>query len=153
MRKLSESTWNDIRKQSAGKQERLEDNIDFMDGWEFYRYLKDHYKLTTNDDISYNHSAKLLNVCVFENQPFVKKYFQYYINSQIYTDFPEEDAVPSDNCYILKAIKKQFDTIYKFGYNIIEPKDPSKKVTNSFFLELLDFTLDTITGPTRITKI
>ena len=143
MKKLSESTWNDIRKQSAGKQERMEDSINNMDIRQFYDYLKDNYKcIYSEDDIStYMFDILTIRICLYQVESSHYRHI-YYDGNEIDTN---HDVPSTIGC--LKEME-EICTIKTKDRNSINiyPKDGSK-ITNKFFIEVLDFLLERIDTP------
>ena len=109
MRKLSkidESVWGDLRKRSSGEVIRREDDVDFMDGPEFFHYLKNNYKCKDESTIVLNGPTSIIDIRLFEDKPFIYKYLQYYFESkQIVTDLPLSST--NKNSYILEKLSEQ----------------------------------------------
>ena len=151
---IEESVWGDLRKKSLGQEERLEDNVDLMEGPEFFEYLKKNYKYNTEDTIAYNKSNNFINIRLFESKPFIYKYLQYKIHlNEIVTDLPT-DKMSKDSYILLNmANENKFDVVYVAGFHKIYPSNG--EVTNRFFLEVLDYIIDQVAeiGPKEIDKL
>ena len=150
---IEESAWGEMRKRSAGRQTRKEDDIDvnLLDKSEFFDYLRCHYKCKDESTIMFNNSTSVIDIKLFEDKPFIYKYLQYYFETkQIVTDLPLSST--NKNSYILEKLKEQFHVVYNAGFHQIFPKEEID-VTNKFFIEVLDYTIDTINGPKEIEKL
>ena len=148
MRKLSESIWNDIRRQSAGTHKRVEDNVDNLDLYGFCDYLKKHYNCHKDDDIHIvyimtkepnTNNTPLLDVRLFEC--LGSMYYLYYdgSNAAIYNS-----TIDILNCR--NTLRRTFTTIKDKKSTCIDPKDFDKSTTNTFFMEILDFFLDQVSN-------
>ena len=148
MRKLSESVWGDLRKKSLGQEERIEDSINDMNLGQFCNYLKDTYKcIDRQSDINVNVFITMFDhifticICLYVDESGYYRYI-YYDGNGIDT----QDDVPSTiGCL------KEMEEIYTIKTRVrdsinIYPKDESK-ITNKFFIEVLDFLLDRIDTP------
>ena len=51
---LNESVWMDIHKRSNNDVDRKEEDVNLLDGLEFYKYLVDRYKIVTDKIPSYD---------------------------------------------------------------------------------------------------
>ena len=155
MRKLSESVWMDIHKQSAGDTERREDNINLLNIDGFCEYLNSNYK-----------GAGQKNIVVrnFGDGPTIVLYFcedesdyircLYYDGKSIYTQL---DVFQVMGC--LPELEQKYKTHIETNQHNVEnisisPKDGSE-ITNTFFLEVFDYILDKVDVPfeTLIEKI
>ena len=140
-RKVSESVWNDIRKQSAGTKERLEDNLDSLDPVAFYKYLVDTYKCdqfniannTRNNTISVPILQRFKNV----GSNISYNYREYYIhmNANI-NEYAHELIHKMNDVYDLKVVAET--AIYK---KLIIGKKDGSEVTNQFFVDVIEFIL------------
>lgn len=144
-RKLSESVWGDLRKKSLGQEERVENSVDNMNIGEFCDYLKDNYQCIhrpSDIHIDVFDNVPTIVITLYEDEAGTYRYI-YYDGKQVDT----QDDVPSTiGCS--NDIHK-FYTINNIPntYSIaISPQDNSK-ITNRFFMEVLDFLLDRIDTP------
>lgn len=144
MKKLSESVWGDLRKKSLGQEERTEDYINDMNLDQFYDYLQDTYRcINSPSDIRINmfDNTRTICMCLYEDEVGYYRYI-YYDGYGIDT----QDDVPSTiGCL------KEMEEIYTIKPRVegsinIYPKDEFK-VTNKFFIEVLDFLLERIDTP------
>ena len=152
--RVNESVWGDIRKKSLGQEERLEDNVDLMEGPAFFEYLKKNYKCNTEDTITYNRPDNIINIKLFESKPFIYKYLQYKIKrNEIVTDLPTDEMSKDSSILLNMAKENRFDVEYVVGFHKIYPSNG--EVTNMFFLEVLDYIIDQIAeiGPKEIDKL
>ena len=156
-----ESIWSDIQDRSSGDVIRKEDDIDLLDEYDFFKYLLDTYESTDDDVHILNGSGPFceesISVCVFEDD--ITQNYHYIWFDRLVTDKP---IIYVDWGFFNKRIIELFDklkkeykvTIEHFPdrisdkYYRIEPKDGSK-VTNSFFINVLDFILDRIEPPLK----
>ena len=144
MRKLSESVWGDLRKKSIGQEERIEDSINDMNLGQFCDYLKDTYKCNDRQsDISINVFDNVLTICIclYVDETGYYRYI-YYDGNGIDT---QNDVPSTIGCL------KELEEIYTIKPRVrdsinICPKDGSK-ITNKFFIEVLDFFLERIDTP------
>ena len=153
---IGESVWSDIHKRSNGEKERKEDNVDLLDRLGLMDYLKKHYKelygsgnFTTTVGL-----GGTITVCLCED---TDGYYQYIFI---------EDLDNDPKVYLCDTFKELCEDIYKeledkytvhitkdyklsdLDYIRIEPKGCRYlKLSNSFFLQVLDFILDRIELP------
>ena len=150
MRKLSESIWNDIRRQSSGKQVRVEDDINILDLKELCEYMNKIYHVTTpSDDITCNdfEDGKFVVVCLFEGSGVY--WFMYYNGSKI-----EMTLATIDKIGIYNKLKKNYATKININTNgtkkvYITPKG-GEPMTNRFYLDFLDYILSEIKPPLEV---
>ncbi len=156
MRKLSESIWSDIQDRSTGETIRKEDDVDLITDRKVFRdYLKKHYKETDTSgvyEIEAGHYCDRVTVPVcWEPGVAETKYLsiedfaaddRYMTITYNISKFPDIYKLLSDN-YRLSILR---DLSGKPDVLDIESKDRSK-VTNKFFLEVLDLLLNNIAGP------
>ena len=134
MRKLSESIWNDIRKQSSGAKERIEDDINILDCKDFSDWLTEHY--ISNE------------ICYVNLNTEKYTYMSILLDVEIYREYFPENAIT-----ICNEIEKNHEDIY-IGlcneFNIgtydesllkIEPND-DREIDNKFFVEIVDYLID-----------
>ena len=156
MKKLSESVWADIHKRSNGKQVRKEDDVDNLDMEEFYDYLNDHYETLKNTVIGlhkYDDLYVLLVPVVFSELNLRRKSFhnieiKFNSNDVTETKIIMSLELLSEIPYIDELLRKVFCVVDKGKYVEIYPKDGGEStiVTNTFFLEVLDFILNEAEG-------
>ena len=160
MRKLSESIWSDIQDRSSGETIRKEDDVDNLDMDEFFDYLNDHYEALENTVIrKYDDLHAILVPIVSLELNFQRKSLNF-----IEIDFDPDDVTEtkiimslralSEIPYIDESLRKAFfvvdrDKNGERGKHVeIYPKDGGESaiVTNTFFLEVLDFILKKAEG-------
>lgn len=152
---IGESVWGDMRKRAEGMEKRREDDIDLMDPDGFYDYLNDHYEVLENTVIRKYDDIHAILV------PIVSLGTSFHF---IGIDFDPDDATEtkiimsfvslSEIPYIDESLRKVFcvvdrDKDAERGKHIeIYPKDGGESaiVTNTFFLEVLDFILKEAEG-------
>lgn len=160
MKKLSnitESVWADIHRRSNGTQVRKEDDINGMDPDRFWDYLRlDLYKTTTSMyeirfytipydsimiPISINsmHSSSSVTYVALEGFNDPKGMVVTMDNRSIHR-LPDDVSETLDKMYSIGYVR---ETSKRQGHIIIKPKDGSP-VTNTFFIEVVDFLLDNI---------
>ena len=147
MRKLSESVWMDIHKQSSKDVERREDNINLLSIEGFCEYLNSHYKCLGRKNIEVENyddgPAIVLSFCEDE-AGYIRCI--YYDRKSIYTQldvFQTMGCVDElDQKYNINVETNQHDV-----KNVsISPKNNSE-INNEFFLEVFDYILDKIDVP------
>lgn len=161
MRKLSqisESVWGDIRRRGNGIEVKKEDNVDLLDRKGLVDYLKEHYVFEPNQPIIQTNSLNgSITVCLYEDE---EGYYVYLDYTNIEDD-PEVDVSGSfketiEDAYNELKIKytvtenpENYDQDgHPYSYIKVEPKGCRYiKLTNSFFLEVLDFIIDRIHKP------
>ena len=140
---INESAWGDMRKRSAGKQIRKEDDINLLDRDGLYDYLASHYKpLNSFVNIQNSSSFNRIDVPVLiqggadyvhfnfdDNSVFIKFAMPYKVKGLF--------AKLADN-FSLRSNSDKNPLFY-----IISPKDGSE-TTNSFYIEVIDFIIDNI---------
>ena len=157
---LKESIWADIHKRSNGSQIRKEDDVDNLDMDGFYDYLNDHYETLENTVIrKYDDLHALLVPIVSLELNFQRRSLNF-----IEIDFNPDDVTETkifmslralnEIPYIDESLRKVFcvvdrDKTPERGKHVeIYPKDGGEStiVTNTFFLEVLDFILKEAEG-------
>ena len=153
--KITESIWSDIQDRSAGEITRKEDDIDLLDEAGLVNYMEKLY-MSPND---VHFVGDTLNQgCILAPLFDVdKKRYYSILYKKISTNKPEitfpvcqESDIENklSELYKVTRLKQYNDQIYK-----IEPNDGSK-ITNKFFLEIVDFILDNVEdGINGINKI
>ena len=138
---LSESAWGDMMRRGSGEEIRTEDDVNLMDGQEFLHYIKSHYKCKDDFTVTCDSSSvNVISIKLFEDK---FEFLQYY--------FTSKQIVIDKNSYILEELKNKYHIVYKVDFYQIFPKKEDD-VTNRFFIEVLDFVIDTINGPKEIDK-
>ena len=149
-RVMNESIWSDMQERGTGDMIKKEDEIDFLDQDSFYEYIKEHYKsLYYPFSIDNNHKPKFdneihvpfINVDNDYSYNLVMKYMDngmfVVINKDIEDEFPDVYKLLSDNY-----------KIDNYNYNkvflCLSPLDGSGKITNTFYLNVLDFLIDNL---------
>lgn len=149
MRKLSESVWMDIHKQSTGDIERKEDDINLLDQEDLYNYFLKKYEYASI--ISDKH---LIHDNYFYIPAFMMKsrLFKYYV---IYEE-RNDNTIKKVYVDIGSKVNKPFTEYLRQNYNIddndgfgmidIYPKEG--KIDNKFaintFDDILKFTNSTV---------
>ena len=168
---IKESAWGEMRHRSAGKQIRKEDDIDSLDRDGMYDYLISYYKVLPSpwtvyeiknspeygritvpisgnnnctmyfDTKKYSNSLKKLTGKDWEYANFGQ---MVCINYTLPYSFQKGLLQKLEDKFTLKSDKER-----KHIYYIVSPKDGSK-ITNSFFIEVIDFILDNAQiGPSK----
>lgn len=140
---VNESIWSDMQDRSTGETIRKEDDIDLLDTTGLVNYMEKAY-MSPNDDLKIIGDDKLnfgsIMISLFEKDG---KYYNI-IYQKISTSNPEITFPVSD---IEDSLREHYTVIRPPRYNdkidYIKPKDGSK-VTNKFFLEIVDFILNAI---------
>ena len=141
MRKLSESVWDDIRRQSAGKITRIEEDIDGLDIGGFEQYLRSIYEIDDLADIVYDKKNNYLYipVCRIEGHYCSIRYHKddNYIEVRLFTSFNKFNDIFEERypCYPI-----DMDDLYRLR------NEKNDVLTNTFVREMIDFMLDTITS-------
>ena len=139
MRKLSESIWSDIQDRSAGETIRKEDDIDLLDFEGFYKHIENRYKNKVYDiddtfiggdgfqscDVYFTDDINL--TIRFYNDTSKEKTITFFWETSIEQSFIDE-------------LGKQFN-INDTGNHAIDIFPKEGKVSNKFFIEILEFIL------------
>lgn len=152
MKKLSESIWSDMEDRGTGDIIKKEDDLERLDVNDFCDYLNAKYKkqpktISGSNTIEYDTETNQIGIPLFiwgSSDVFyvaliVDRYAKYIYLS---TNFA------STNIPIMDLLRKNYDiTVAKNPFNdaikYVEVKPKNKeKVTNSFFVDLIDFILD-----------
>jgi len=148
---VSENLWADLQDRSSGEVTRKEDDfINHMDMKEFCDYIREHYKSSLqywgdNDGIYYHIGES-------EDGIFVPVFSSYdnnsYLSMRYYSDGDQtlKLDIKGRKQKFLAELEKRFsieiEKIKSGGQNVyIMPKD-GDKLTNRFYLEVLDTILD-----------
>ena len=152
MKKLSESIWADIYDRSTGETVRKEDDVNLLDMDDMFDYIESHYKTTTSFIISrYKSPYSMILVPIsinsyYDTSSVSQLCLDGFSGLQVTIDARSFNRLPV-GCY--PKLKEKYnltrkgESSRKQAHIIISPKDNSP-VTNSFFLEVLDFLLDNI---------
>ena len=135
---LEESIWGDLRKKSLGKEERMEDDINLFGPEELCDYLKKTYVSQDLYDIIVDKVSDGISIRLYD----VKGHYSYLR----LCDFSKDKKIIrlSDlyNKHMAETLKKAFNVNDTDDYYLIKPYD-NRDITNSFFIEVLDFLLKT----------
>ena len=159
MKKLSEITesiWSDMQDRSAGDVVRKEDDINLLDETGLVNYMKKVYMPPSpNDDLQIIgggvNSGTIIASLFKTNEGHYNIIYQKMSESNPEITFPVcpdsgiEDLLKEH--YTVISIPRYDNKIY-----YIKPKDGSK-ITNKFFLEIIDFILDAIKDDDNIYQV
>ena len=150
---ITESIWSDLQKRSSGEVTRKEDDVDLLDREGLVDYLKKNYEFDQHQPIIQTHRDNCIIICLYDNQYGYTSYLDY---DNISMD-PEIKLLQGIN-----SLKKDSEQIYSiltskymltespenYSSIIIEPKGGRYiKITNNFFLDVLDTILENIHKP------
>ena len=159
MKKLSEITesiWSDMQDRSAGDVVRKEDDINLLDETGLVNYMKKVYMPPSpNDDLQIIggevNSGTIIASLFKTNEGHYNIIYQKMSESNPEITFP---VCPDSG--IEDLLKEHYTVISIPRYNnkiyYIKPKDGSK-ITNKFFLEIIDFILDAIKDDDNIYQV
>ena len=159
MKKLSkiiESIWSDMQDRSMGKTVRKEDDVDLLDETGLVNYMKKVYMPPSpNDDLQIIggevNSGTIIASLFKTNEGHYNIIYQKMSESNPEITFP---VCPDSG--IEDLLKEHYTVISIPRYNnkiyYIKPKDGSK-ITNKFFLEIIDFILDAIKDDDNIYQV
>lgn len=144
---IGESIWTDMQKRSSGDDIRKEDDINLLDETGLAKYMEKIY-MSPNDDlhiIADKLNFGIIMISLFEiNGKYYNIIYQKISTSNPEITFPVcPDSDIEDllrELYKVTRLKQYNDKIYK-----IEPND-GNKITNKFFIEVLDFILKEVEG-------
>ena len=157
MKKLSkiiESIWSDIQDRSAGETVRKEDSVNLLDPDDFIAYIRKIYKFDnspydvqkyTNGLVGTGVSHIFIPICSCGTKSIKLGAIYFNYNEElVYTHESIKKYIPK----LWAKLDQEFDLWdddpdYKF-YTIINPKDKSRKVNNSYVLELLNYICDNL---------
>lgn len=148
---IGESVWSEMRRRSAGEIIRKEDDINLLDETGLVNYMEKVY-MSPNGDlqiISDKLNFGTIMISLFEiNGKYYNIIYQKISTSNPEITFPVcPDSDIEDllrELYKVTRLKQYNDKIYK-----IEPND-GNKITNKFFIEVLDFILKEVEGKYKI---
>ena len=150
MRKLSESVWMDIHKQSAGDIERKENDVNLLDLEGLYTYFQDKYDVLIDTSFSLNIDVNkgIITFPVFRVSDSHKIYDVKISNKK--NGISLNIILGGDTLDFYKKMKELYslvpvaagitNTVYE-----IYPKT-TKKITNKFVIEVIDFILENISS-------
>ena len=154
--KITESIWSDIQDRSMGKSRRREDDVDLLDETGLVNYMKKVYMPPSpNDDLQIIggevNSGTIIASLFKTNEGHYNIIYQKMSESNPEITFP---TCPDSG--IEELLKEHYTVISIPRYNnkiyYIKPKDGSK-ITNKFFLEIIDFILDAIKDDDNIYQV
>ena len=148
--KITESVWGDIRKQGLGISMKEEDNVNTLDINDFFEYLNNNYRIDNcGSDFELTDGDTIFIPFCTTGTSNIKLGALYYERSEddgniVYTHRTIPQYIPE----LWNKIEKNFDLWvgepdYE-RYVIINPKDTSRKVDNSYLLEVLNFIIDNL---------
>ena len=153
---INESIWSDIQDRSMGKSRRREDDVDLLDETGLVNYMKKVYMPPSpNDDLQIIggevNSGTIIASLFKTNEGHYNIIYQKMSESNPEITFP---TCPDSG--IEELLKEHYTVISIPRYNnkiyYIKPKDGSK-ITNKFFLEIIDFILDAIKDDDNIYQV
>ena len=154
--KITESIWSDMQDRSAGDVVRKEDDINLLDETGLVNYMKKVYMSPSpNDDLQIIgggvNSGTIIASLFKTNEGHYNIIYQKMSESNPEITFP---VCPDSG--IEDLLKEHYTVISIPRYNnkiyYIKPKDGSK-ITNKFFLEIIDFILDAIKDDDNIYQV
>ena len=151
---IKESIWTDIQSRSAGKTIRKEDDINLLDETGLVNYMEKVY-MSPNDDLHIIGDRLNFGTIMISLFEIDGKYYNI-IYQKISTSNPEITFPVCPDSDIEDLLREHYTVIrpprYQDKIDYIKPKDGSK-VTNKFFLEIVDFILDAIKDDDDIIQI
>ena len=154
-KRLNESIWSDIQDRSSGEIERKEDDINLLDKEGLIDYLKSHYSIDGNSISSSLHS---IGVPVLKPAFLGKNGWTANVSLDYTPDGKKEvtifDDFPDYFEYVFKRLKKEYPIYHNSGISyVIQPKSAKEECTNKFFIEVIDFIINTAKRELVIKKI
>jgi hypothetical protein len=156
MRKLSEikeSIWADIYDRSTGETTRKEDSVDLLDLGEFAEYVNEHYVCTEryarDEDmkISINQNKTSFGLLSFAIRNNGTCYFNLHLDCDNDNNYRCSIDKHKSNTDIYDLLREKYivtESKVNWDYTI----EPHKgNVTNSFFLEVLDYLMNNVKPP------
>ena len=163
-KKMNESTWNDIRKQSAGTAVRNEDDINMMDYPEFYEYLKDTYESQDPSDFfnigQYPTSGtqiRNISIPIEQNDPEETPNLANRMFTICYDLGKKKFLTLRPNEYFFRLYPNEIQKVFGDKYDIdvnkrtISPKDG--EITNRVCIDVLDKLLSIVERPMVVKNI
>ena len=148
--KITESIWSDIQDRSSGETIRKEDDVNLLDPDDFIAYIRKNYKFTNSPYDIQNYKGQVrshifIPICSAGTKSIklMAIYFDYN-REEVYTHNSIKKYIPK----LWTKLDQDFDLWdddpdYR-NYTIINPKDTSRKVNNSYVLEVLNFICDNL---------
>ena len=136
---IKESIWSDIQDRSAGEAIRKEDDINLLDFEGFYKYIEDRYicKVYNIDYTSIGGDGfQSCDVYITDNIRLIIKFYNDTSKEKKITFFWDTGIKQS----FVDELGKQFN-IDDTGYRTIYIFPKEGKVSNNFFIEILEFIL------------
>ena len=148
-----ESIWSDIQDRSTGETVRQEDNVDFLEPDDFIAYIRKIYRIDntpydivnrTNGLAGTGASNIFIPICTAgtKNIKIGAIYFDYN-NGEVYTHSSIKKYIPELWAKLDQDFDLWIDPNYQ-SFTNINPKDKSRKVNNSYVLELLNYICDNL---------
>ena len=149
-RQVNESVWMDIHKRSNNEIERREERVDIMGKDGFFKYLHNHYEsLTDQSEIVTTDGMDKIMVTAYINEH----------NNRVYMIYSHIDDPNIQNTLLIHVgssnpLYQKLKTVFSLSSTsfpsstFINPK--GKPLTNSFFLDVLDFILDNVEAPNKV---
>ena len=159
MKKLSESIWSDMEDRGTGDIIKKEDDLECLDVYEFCDYLNSKYKkqpktISGSSTIKYESEINQIDIPLF-----IGKSADIYYIALIIVDGKHvflSTNFASTNIPIMDLLEKNYDIEVSrnpdngaIKFVKIKPKN-NEKVTNGFFVELIDFILDNTNDGTYV---
>ena len=150
MRKLSESVWMDIHKQSTGDIERKEDDVNLLDFEGLYAYFQNNYDvlIDTSFPLDIDVNKSMITFPVFRISDSHRIYDVKIFNKK--NGISLKILLGGDTLDFYKKMKELYSLvpvaagISNTSYEIY-PKT-TKKITNKFVIEVIDFILENISS-------
>lgn len=130
--KTNESVWGDIRKKSLGQEDRIEDSIENLDMVGLYEYILSHYELTDKrHEMTYGTDNMSITISRSGREELLLTYG--FGEVHYFGNLSKDKQLESILTKLFKVSSAEKE------HYIIEPK---KKVTNQFFIDVLDCIID-----------
>ena len=154
---IGESVWTDMQKRSSGETIRKEDDVNLLDAYGLYDYIKQNYSIKTQTTITrLVGNGGSIYISLYEDTDGYDTILMYdnidgdrrlYISG----GFKETgEYIYNEMCseYTLTELNDEDPDGHPLGNIRIEPKGCRyKNLTNKFFLEVLDFIIERIDKP------
>lgn len=152
---INESVWGDLHSRGIGETEREEDDVNLLDREGLLDYLKSHYSI---DGDSINPTLHSIEVPVLKPAFLDKNGWATYVSLDYTPDGKKEvtilDDFPEYFEYVFKRLKKEYPIYHNSGVSfVIQPKSAKEECTNKFFIEVIDFIINTAKRELVIKKI
>lgn len=153
---MNESVWADLHSRGIGETEREEDDVNLLNKEGLLDYLKSHYSI---DGDSIRSSFHSIEVPVLK-PAFLGKYGwgAATVSLDYKPDGKKEvtifDGFPDYFEYVFKRLNKEYPIYHDSGVSfVIQPKSAKEECTNKFFIEVIDFIINTAKRELVIKKI